>query len=130
MPHDADLIQTRELLAQAKDTRRQLEAQQMSLVDIDSRIADLEGLLIELLPKAEAPPQVPSRFLPTSFRTNNRSTPPLTWPVFWYCGGFYAAPAKDSLYWPHFVAAVGQSVSDDPAIYKPLAVKEGDEHAA
>lgn len=40
-----------------------------------------------------------------------------------YCGGFFAAPPKGHARWDEFVAAVEQSVIDDPHLWDPAKVE-------
>ncbi len=109
--------------------RAQSESQLVILRGMLSRATSPEARAgfqaeIDLIEKMLAPPQVaPPRSTKTQAPTSANDKEG-RFRVFYFCGGFYAAPPKNSPHWHHFVAAYGSDVADDPTIYDAITKGE------
>jgi len=115
---EADKAQTEAAIAS-------LTIQISNASEADALILSAEKKKLQLLltPAPPAPPKAPAAMLPPEVQWINVAGKKVGFRVFYYCGGFYPAPPPGSTHWDEFVAAVGQSVADNPTIYNHIESK-------
>lgn len=116
-----DQAQTEAQIVGLQATRDQMLALNPPLdtSEVDVQIANLQSILN---PPPPAPQEPPDDLLaePYHYEKIDGKETGIRWRKFYYAGEWCVAPTPDHPSWPHFVAAYGPDIADDPTIRHPV----------